>query len=57
MKNFLDFGYYSMDLTSLNGTKLGNTKVISLNSNVCYVMNWDSFIRFEDPGNMLAWLE
>jgi len=46
-----------MDLKSLNGTKLGNTKVISLNSNVCYTLNWDSFIRFEDPGNMLHWLE
>ena len=57
MDRFLDYGYFSMPLTSQNGTKLGNTKVISLNSNVCYVMNFDSFIRYEDPGGMLAWFE
>jgi sphingomyelin phosphodiesterase len=57
MGHFLDFGYYSMPLKAQNGTKLGNTKMISLNSNVCYTMNFDSFIRFQDPGNMLQWLE
>lgn len=34
-----------------------NTKVISLNSNICYVGNFDNFVTFHDPGNMLAWLE
>lgn len=57
MERFLDYGYFSMPFTKLDGTKIGNTKIISLNSNVCYVMNFDSFIRYEDPGGMLQWFE
>jgi len=41
------------------GEKLGKTesKIISLNSNICYQFNWATFLDFEDPGNMLEWLE
>lgn len=59
MESFINFGYFKMPLENLDGTAIGNkpTTVISLNSNVCYVMNFDSFIRFKDPGNMLHWFE
>lgn len=57
-KNFLDFGFYSLDLTNFDGEKLGKrmTKVISLNTNICYNMNWETMANFNDPGNMLQWL-
>lgn len=57
-KNFLDWGYYSLDLTGVNGEKLGNkkTKVISLNTNICYRFNWETMANFQDPGTMLDWL-
>lgn len=51
MKTFLDYGYYSLPMTSADDESPG--KVISLNSNVCYYLNFDAFIRFSDPGNML----
>ena len=37
MKRFLDYGYYSLPFkAATNGTQFGKTRVISLNSNVCY---------------------
>ena len=54
LKTWLDYGYFALPIEQ-NGKKLGT--VISLNSNVCYDMNFDSFIRFQDPGNMLTWFE
>ena len=47
-----------MPLVDNEGKPLGNgkTKVISLNNNICYNLNWESFTTFEDPGNQLAWL-
>ena len=33
------------------------TKVLSLNSNVCYLTNFESWTAFNDPGNQLEWLE
>jgi len=40
--NFKNFGYFSAPLAKKNGTKLGvpETKVIVLNSNICYRTNW-----------------
>ena len=42
-----------------NGEKISDkpSKVIVLNTNICYKLNFDSFTHFEDPGNMLEWLE
>lgn len=58
-KTFLDYGYYSMPLENHAGEKLGNanTKVIVMNTNVCYGFNWNAFMHFQDPGNELNWLE
>lgn len=52
---FKKFGYYSAPLVNKNGTKLGGpeTKVIVLDSNICYDMNWKSVVVFQDPGNMV----
>lgn len=50
----MDYGYFKLPLEK-DGKKLAT--VISLNSNVCYDLNWDAFIRFQDPGNELKWLE
>jgi len=59
MKTFRKYGYYSSPLTYKNGTQIGDkvTKVISLNSNLCYMMNFYQMTESKDPGNMLAWLE
>jgi hypothetical protein len=55
----LDWGYYSAPLVKSDGSPIGNkfTKIISLNSIICYNLNWESTLQFEDPGNMLQWLE
>jgi hypothetical protein len=47
-ENFLNFGFYSLDLTNGAGEKLGKrmTKVISLNTNICYRMNWETMTNF-----------
>jgi sphingomyelin phosphodiesterase len=57
-ENFLNYGFYSLDLTNNAGDKLGKrmTKVISLNTNICYRMNWEAVSVFSDPGDMLNWL-
>jgi hypothetical protein len=59
IKTWRDWGYFSLPLTNSKGEKLGKTetKVISLNSNICYQFNWATFLDFQDPGNMLDWLE
>jgi sphingomyelin phosphodiesterase len=58
-KTWLDYGYFSLPLTTKNGTKLGKTetRVISLNSNICYDLNFESMTAFNDPGDQLGWLE
>ena len=57
-ESFLDWGYYSMPFVDNEGKPLGNgkTKIVQLNNNICYTLNWESFTNFEDPGNMLGWL-
>jgi len=54
LKTWMDYGYFSLPI-EVDGKNVGTA--ISLNSNVCYDMNFDSFIRFQDPGNMLHWFE
>lgn len=59
LRTFLDYGYYSTTLKKADGSLLGNkeTRIISLNTNVCYVYNFENFVTFSDPGNQLVWLE
>ena len=52
---FLDWGYYAKPLYRHDGSKAAT--VISVNSNLGQDMDWNSLARFEDPGNMFAWLE
>jgi sphingomyelin phosphodiesterase len=42
-----------------DGNTLGqnNTRVISINSNICYNYNWYGIVQFQDPGHMLDWLQ
>eukprot|EP00356_Strombidium_inclinatum_P002021 CAMPEP_0170479920 /NCGR_PEP_ID=MMETSP0208-20121228/958_1 /TAXON_ID=197538 /ORGANISM="Strombidium inclinatum, Strain S3" /LENGTH=501 /DNA_ID=CAMNT_0010752381 /DNA_START=547 /DNA_END=2052 /DNA_ORIENTATION=- len=58
INRFLDWGYYSADFVGLDGQPIGNakTRIFSLNTNICYQMNWELFAQFVDPGNMLQWL-
>jgi len=58
-KLFKDWGYYSMDFEDFTGKKMSAVpaKVFSLNNNICYQFNWETMSVFEDPGNMLSWLE
>lgn len=59
MKTFLDYGFYSTTLKKLDGTNLGNaeTRIISMNTNVCYGYNFENFVTFTDRGHQLEWLE
>ena len=59
IENWKNWGYFALPLTKSDGTPIGTTpsKVISLNSNICYQFNWESMMQFADPGNMLEWLE
>ena len=54
-KNFLDFGFYSLPLQDKAGNQIGNnkTKIIHINNNICYSLNWHSVLVYKDPGNML----
>lgn len=47
---FLKYGYFSKKLTN-------STKLISLNSNICYNANFESWVAFNDSGNQLKWFE
>ena len=38
-----------------DGTKAAT--VLSINSNVCYMYNFEAGLHFWDPVNMLAWIE
>lgn len=55
MDTFLDWGYFSRDLMRPDGSKAAT--VLSINSNVAQAMNFNALMYFEDPGNMLGWLE
>lgn len=56
---FLDWGYFAIPFIGKDGKPLGkaNTKLVSLNTNICYENNWEVFTQFADPGGMLEWLE
>ena len=59
IENWKNWGYFSLPFVTSDGTPIGETpsRIISLNSNICYQYNWESMMQFEDPGNMLEWLE
>ena len=48
-----------MPFVDAKGAPIGkaNTMIISLNNNICYEFNWETFIMYEDPGKQLEWLE
>lgn len=46
---FLDWGYYAKPLMRPDGTKAAT--ILAVNSNVCYMTNFDALIHFSDPGN------
>lgn len=48
-----------MPFINARGDPIGKAKtmIISLNNNICYQFNWETFIMYEDPGNQLEWLE
>lgn len=56
---FQDWGYYSMPFVDKAGNPIGkaNTKIISLNNNICYQFNWETMTMYEDPGHQMAWFE
>lgn len=45
-ETWLKFGYFAKQLTN-------KTRVISLNSNICYDANFNSWTAFNDSGNQL----
>jgi hypothetical protein len=50
LSEFSRYGYYSTDLKLKSGEALPNTKVISINSNACYVLNFQLLASINDPG-------
>jgi len=59
LKSFLDYGYYSLPLKKKDGSLLGKgqiVKLISLNSNICYETNFETFAIFKDAGHQIQWL-
>lgn len=57
-KRFQKLGYYSYPMQMSNGTMIPKTKIISLNTNLCYEYNWDSMISTnQKPQQMLSWFE
>lgn len=49
-------GYYVQKLSLKDGTLLNNVNIISINSNVCYVVNYYLWKERNDPGDELDWL-
>lgn len=47
---WMNYGYFFKNLTQ-------NTKVISLNSNICYNLNFESWTAFNDSGHQLEWFQ
>jgi len=46
---WIKYGYFHKQLTN-------STRVLSLNSNICYNLNFQSWVAFSDSGNQFAWL-
>ena len=54
---FKKYGYYSTSLKFKDGTSIGNTWVIGLNTQACNTHNLYLLKNRYDPGNQLEWLE
>ena len=48
-KTWTEFGYFAKQLNE-------KTRVLSMNSNICYNGNFDGWTSFFDPGNQFQWL-
>lgn len=57
LKNFSEYGYYSMPLKLKDGREFNNTKIIGLNTQACNNMNWELIKNRYDPGNEIEWLQ
>lgn len=59
LKQFQDYGFYSVPLKRHDGSNIGKaeTRIIAMNTNVCYTFNFENFVTFSDPGHQLEWLE
>jgi sphingomyelin phosphodiesterase len=56
-KVFDKYGYYSKTLKLKDGREYPKTKIIALNTNSCYYMNFAMLKTRYDPGDQLAWFE
>lgn len=50
-------GFYSQYLTLSDGTTLDKVRVIAVNTEACYNMNFFLMKLRDDPGEQLQWLE
>jgi len=57
IKQYKKYGYYSQPLKFANGTQVGNTFVIALNTGVCNLYNLYLMRQHYDPGEQITWLE
>lgn len=57
LAQFNQWGYYSKWLTYEDGSHIGSTKIIALNTGACNLLNMYLMANKYDPGNQLAWLE
>lgn len=48
---FEKYGYYSKPLTLRDGREFGTTRIIALNTNSCYYMNFSILRTKFDPGD------
>jgi len=54
---FEQYGYYSQDITTLNGKQLpSGSRVIGINTQVCNPLNWWILGERENPANQIQWL-
>lgn len=48
-----------MPLKRADGSKIGNaeTRIVVVNTNICYNFNFENVVIFEDRGHQIQWLE
>lgn len=55
--SFAKHGYYIASFKTRDGTVSDKVKVIGLNTQACYTMNFYLMSERNDPGDHLAWLD
>lgn len=50
-------GFYTETFKTADGTLYENTKIIAINTEACYNLNFYLLADRNDPGGILAWLE